>query len=51
MAASTTVTVTDLNSTNGVVLNGHKVSSASVVDGSEIRLGNTVIIIRMPVMS
>lgn len=49
--AGTTVTVTDLDSTNGVVLNGHKVRSAEVVDGSEIRLGNTVIVIRMPVVS
>jgi len=43
----TTVTVTDLNSTNGVVLNGHKVATGVVADGSEIRLGNTVIVIRM----
>jgi hypothetical protein len=45
--AETTVTVVDLDSTNGVVLNGHRVSTAVVADGSEIRLGNTVIIIRM----
>jgi hypothetical protein len=43
----TTVTIVDLDSTNGVVLNGHRVSTAVVADGSEIRLGNTVIIIRM----
>ncbi|AWB90778.1 FhaA domain-containing protein [Aeromicrobium chenweiae] len=43
----TTVTIVDLNSTNGVILNGHKVSTAVVTDGSEIRLGNTVIVIRM----
>ena len=45
--ADTTVTIVDLDSTNGVVLNGHRVSTAVVADGSEIRLGNTVIIIRM----
>ncbi|KAA1380383.1 FhaA domain-containing protein [Aeromicrobium fastidiosum] len=45
--AETTVTIVDLESTNGVVLNGHRVSTAVVADGSEIRLGNTVIIIRM----
>ena len=45
--AETTVTVVDLNSTNGVVLNGHKVATGVVTDGSEIRLGNTVIVIRM----
>jgi hypothetical protein len=43
----TTVTIVDLNSTNGVVLNGHRVSTAVVADGSEIRLGNTVIVIRL----
>lgn len=43
----TNVTVTDLDSTNGVILNGHKVSSGVVTDGAEIRLGNTVIIVRL----
>jgi len=47
----TSVTVTDLDSTNGVVLNGHKVSTGEVADGSEIRLGNTVIVIRMSEVS
>jgi hypothetical protein len=45
--SDTTVTIVDLDSTNGVVLNGHRVATAVVADGSEIRLGNTVIIIRM----
>lgn len=45
--SETTVTVIDLESTNGVVLNGHKVTTGVVSDGSEIRLGNTVIVIRM----
>jgi len=45
--AETAVTVNDLDSTNGVVLNGHKVATGVVTDGSEIRLGNTVIVIRM----
>ncbi|MCL3817169.1 FhaA domain-containing protein [Aeromicrobium wangtongii] len=43
----TTVTIVDLDSTNGVVLNGHRVSTAVVADGSEIRLGNTVVVIRV----
>jgi hypothetical protein len=43
----TVVTVTDLKSTNGVLLNGQRVQSAEVVDGSEIRLGNTVIVLRI----
>jgi hypothetical protein len=43
----TIVTVKDLGSTNGVLLNGHRVEESQVTDGSEIRLGNTVIIIRI----
>ena len=44
----TVVTVSDLGSTNGVILNGQRVDNASrVTDGSEIRLGNTVIVIRI----
>jgi hypothetical protein len=43
----TTVTVNDLESTNGVVLNGHKVSTGVVADGSEIRLGNTILVVRI----
>lgn len=43
---NTSVTITDLGSTNGVVLNGHRVQTASVADGSEIRLGNTTLVVR-----
>jgi len=43
----TTVTVVDLGSTNGVVLNGHRVQTGVVGDGSEIRLGNTVLVVRV----
>lgn len=43
----TTVTVLDLNSTNGVILNGRRVSEAAVASGSEIRLGNTTLTIRI----
>lgn len=41
------VTITDLQSTNGVILNGHRVSTGAVADGSEIRLGNTTLVIRL----
>lgn len=41
------VSVVDLESTNGVILNGHRVTSAVVADGSEIRLGNTVLIVHI----
>jgi hypothetical protein len=43
----TIVTVADLGSTNGVILDGQPVDSSQVRDGSEIRLGNTVIVIRI----
>lgn len=43
----TLVTVADLGSTNGVILDGQPVDSSQVRDGSEIRLGNTVIVIRI----
>lgn len=43
----TTVTVSDLGSTNGVVLNGHRVQTGSVADGSHIRLGNTTVVVHI----
>lgn len=43
----TIVSVSDLGSTNGVILNGQPVDSSQVMDGSQIRLGNTVITIRI----
>lgn len=43
----TLVSVADLGSTNGVILDGRPVDSSQVRDGSEIRLGNTVIVIRI----
>ena len=45
--SGTIVTVADLGSTNGVILDGQPVDSSQVRDGSEIRLGNTVIIVRI----
>jgi len=42
-----TVTIIDLDSTNGVILNGRRVSEANVGNGSEIRLGNTTLTIRI----
>lgn len=43
----TTITIVDLGSTNGVVLNGHRVQTAAVAQGSEIRLGNTILVVRL----
>lgn len=42
------VTLIDLGSTNGVVLNGRRVTQAEVTDGSEIKLGNTTLRISLP---
>lgn len=43
----TRVEVTDLESTNGVILNGRRVGSAVVPDGSELQLGSTRIIVQI----
>jgi hypothetical protein len=43
----TEVTVHDLGSTNGVILNGQRVSDSPVRDGSHIQLGNTDIVVRI----
>jgi hypothetical protein len=37
------VSVHDLGSTNGVLVNGKRVEKATLVDGAEIRLGNTTL--------
>lgn len=39
------VSVHDLGSTNGVLVNGRKVEDATLVDGAEIRIGNTTLIL------
>jgi pSer/pThr/pTyr-binding forkhead associated (FHA) protein len=41
------VAVIDLDSTNGVILNGRRVSNGQVRDGAEIRMGNTTLTIRI----
>ncbi len=43
----TLVEVADLGSTNGVILNGQRIEQGRVTDGAEIRLGNTVIVVRI----
>lgn len=43
----TEVRVRDLGSTNGVILNDQRVDEATVHDGSHIKLGNTVIVVRI----
>jgi hypothetical protein len=41
------VTVTDLESTNGVILNGRRVTNADVPNGSQLQLGNTHIVLHI----
>lgn len=45
------VAVRDLGSTNGVVLDGRRVDSGQVNDGSQITLGNTVLTVRVEASS
>ena len=41
-----TVSVADLGSTNGTVVNGQRVGEAELSDGSTVRLGNTDLVVR-----
>jgi pSer/pThr/pTyr-binding forkhead associated (FHA) protein len=45
---SFTVTIHDLGSTNGIVVNGQRVDYAALHDGSQILLGNTLLVLRRP---
>jgi len=40
------VSVHDLGSTNGMLVNGHKVGQASIDDGTTVKIGNTTMTIR-----
>jgi pSer/pThr/pTyr-binding forkhead associated (FHA) protein len=42
------VTVHDLGSTNGIVVNGQRVDQATLGDGSQVLLGNTLLVLRQP---
>ena len=41
------VKVTDLGSTNGTVVDGHKVRETTLRDGATVRLGNTDLVVRV----
>jgi hypothetical protein len=43
----TEVEVADLESTNGVILNGRRVTNAPVPDGSQLQLGNTHLVVHI----
>jgi pSer/pThr/pTyr-binding forkhead associated (FHA) protein len=38
------VTVVDMGSTNGVVVDGHRVQQARLEDGTSVVLGNTTVV-------
>ena len=40
------VSVVDLGSTNGILVNGHQVSQATLDDGAQIKIGNTTMSVR-----
>jgi pSer/pThr/pTyr-binding forkhead associated (FHA) protein len=42
------VTIHDLGSTNGIVVNGRRVDQATLDDGSQVLLGNTLLVLRRP---
>lgn len=41
------VRVRDLGSTNGMLVDGHRISSTSLHDGSEVKIGNTTMTVRI----
>lgn len=43
------ITIEDMGSTNGVIVDGHRVQSATLRDGSRIELGHTRMLVRSPV--
>ena len=44
--SSTDVSVVDLGSTNGMLVNGSKVQQATLDDGGTIKIGNTTMTVR-----
>ena len=44
--SGTDVSVVDLGSTNGMLVNGHKVKQATLDDGGQIKIGNTTMTVR-----
>ena len=42
------VSVTDLGSTNGIIIDGKRVQEATLRDGSQVKMGSTVVTVRNP---
>lgn len=47
--ASPQVTIEDMGSTNGIIVDGRRVQTAPLRDGSRVELGNTRMLVRSPV--
>ena len=45
--ATDSIEVHDLGSTNGMLVDGHRITRAAVRDGSEVRIGNTTMTVRV----
>jgi hypothetical protein len=46
--AGQTIRIVDLGSTNGIIVDGHKVREADVVDGTKIDIGTTHLLVHAP---
>mgnify|MGYP003288924123 CR=1 FL=1 len=46
--SSVRVAIEDLGSTNGIVVDGRRVTHAVLTDGSRVQLGNTLVVVRNP---
>jgi len=44
-----TISIEDAGSTNGILVNGERVRSALLTEGSRIEMGNTRLLVRTPV--
>ncbi|WP_395658129.1 FhaA domain-containing protein [Nocardioides sp.] len=45
--AGLSISVTDLGSTNGLLVDGHRTTSTQLHDGSQVRIGNTTMTVRV----
>jgi pSer/pThr/pTyr-binding forkhead associated (FHA) protein len=46
-AGGVSISVQDLGSTNGMLVDGHRVASTGLQDGSEVRIGRTTMTVRV----
>ena len=46
-AGGLTISVRDLGSTNGLLVDGHRMSATQLGDGSQVRIGSTTLTVRV----